>query len=841
VARQFAQQSSSLTASHPTELGVAAAVGTQLLEANLQLRQRHTSLLSKFPATPSGVPPSNVPFPGTEPSWIPELDASSPVTPATLSRAPSHSRRISVTPQALATLSEHNTDLLAQLTQIQDETSRANLNGKRKLRQLEKELAGLRAELEFAQQRNGELEEQIETAEHEKQMEDKRLDREARLKALRERASRDRNPTGGGVKDYAPAHPFSGSPSALKKTPKKHVPTVLTEDASSDKDRNRKPTPLDFYDGLSSPEARPTSLGPVSAGEFAIISQLLAKIDELENANREMVADSRERDERLRKATEEANAIRQAYENLEDEADDEEEAAASLRSMVFKRAAALKNSSSSGSLGRRYGRERGHSAPPLRGKGKEKERLNILGTPKSGKTRRALSRSLFEPPGARDEGDQADSESADDVKKFHRRSHSRSGSGDKTPQLRFVTPPIEDLSTSEISIVEDGYQKRFTRIPPSPLMKNKLRLAAPHNTLDLALTGNKPGPSPLSRMEAFAFPSSSSPPDSSSVPRSLQSTLSRRSLLFQGHTLSSELGSEFGEEWNASAMKDDEPLFDDEYILDGDEERTNPDSNFSGSSSQAPFASEYSENPAVAAIREALDPRNQGKLLKQDEHILPLGSLAGTPGETFFLLEHAVQARPTVWKAPNAERVKLALLGRTRGHRALPSSADVGEDKNEDPWVDQYEESTFEQSEVEDAKVKKESAYSGSERPTVEQRNRSWKRREAAKGRLERTAAQRLSLAGGTFDPNPNNGRQRSLATVEEHDGNKMAVRKRKEEPKDDAVVVRGEGLTANLSKPMVELWILLQAIIIMVVFVYSMARRGPRAILDAAEAHRPR
>jgi hypothetical protein len=327
---------------------------------------------------------------------------------------------------------------------------------------------------------------------------------------------------GEGVKDFAPAHPFSGSPTAPVKTPKKRIPTAQTEDTSSDKE---EPPPiatvLDFDEGRSSPGPRPASLGPVSAGEFAVISQLLGKIEELEKANRVMVAASWERDERLRKATVDANAIRQAYENLEDEADDEDEAAASMRSMVFKRAAVLRSSSSSGSL-RRFERERGHSAPLLRGKGKEKERLNILGTPKSGRTRRALSRSLFEPPRIRDEGEgeQADSESTDDVRKFNRRSHSRSRSGDKTPQLRFVVPSIDDPSTSEVSIAEDGYQKRFTKIPPSPMM-NKLRLASPRDALDLDLTSNRPG---------LLLPASSSPPDSSSVPPSLQSTLSRRSL-----------------------------------------------------------------------------------------------------------------------------------------------------------------------------------------------------------------------------------------------------------------------------------------------------------------------
>ena len=144
----------------------------------------------------------------------------------------------------------------------------------------------------------------------------------------------------------------------------------------------------------------------------------------------------------------------------------------------------------------------------------------------------------------------------------------------------------------------------------------------------------------------------------------------------------------------------------------------------------------------------------------------------------------------------------------TRGHRALPSSADAEEEaaegKNEDPWEDKYEESGFEQSELEDAKGRKAIAYQTSEGPTVEQRNRSWKRREAAKERLECTAARRLSLVpspGGTFDSNANTERQIPLATIEEKAGYKKPVKKHDE--------TRGGGLAANLSKPVVELWIL--------------------------------
>ena len=58
-----------------------------------------------------------------------------------------------------------------------------------------------------------------------------------------------------------------------------------------------------------------------------------------------------------------------------------------------------------------------------------------------------------------------------------------------------------------------------------------------------------------------------------------------------------------------------------------------------------------------------------------------------------------------------------------------------------------------------------------------------------------------------------------ALATTEEKDGVKKPVKKRDE--------TRGEGLATNLSKPVVELWTLLQGIVTLVVFMYSMARRG--------------
>ena len=96
------------------------------------------------------------------------------------------------------------------------------------------------------------------------------------------------------------------------KTPKRRIPTTQTDGVSSDKEetpRIASRVVLDFEDGLSSPGPRPASLGPISAGKFAVIAQPLAKMEEFEKDNREMVAASRERDEHLRKVTKEANVI----------------------------------------------------------------------------------------------------------------------------------------------------------------------------------------------------------------------------------------------------------------------------------------------------------------------------------------------------------------------------------------------------------------------------------------------------------------------------------------------------------------------------------------------------
>ena len=145
-------------------------------------------------------------------------------------------------------------------------------------------------------------------------------------------------------------------------------------------------------------------------------------------------------------------------------------------------------------------------------------------------------------------------------------------------------------------------------------------------------------------------------------------------------------------------------------LVDGDEEQINPDPNFSGSSSQSPFMIDFLKNPAVPAIRAALDSPQLTKASSFSRMITSFRSevLPAHLERHFSSSSMPFQACPTVWEEPNAEHVKLVLLERSRVHRALPSPADVeaegAEERNEDPWADRYEESGFEQSELKNAK-----------------------------------------------------------------------------------------------------------------------------------------
>lgn len=201
------------------DLGIAAAIGQALLQKNISLRSKHVGVMNQLddsigydeentppvvdvptrrssspssagqshgyffgdhgshaagPATPPGhrrplCQVSNTSrtngFPGMSPQTN-SLVLSRPISPAH-SKAESaqsgHHRRqksaqTTATQRQLTSLSAQNEALLSRLTELQLEAEDARRDGSRKLRQLNRELQGLQAELQAATSRNDELE-----------------------------------------------------------------------------------------------------------------------------------------------------------------------------------------------------------------------------------------------------------------------------------------------------------------------------------------------------------------------------------------------------------------------------------------------------------------------------------------------------------------------------------------------------------------------------------------------------------------------------------------------------------------------------------------------------------
>lgn len=719
------------------ELGVAAAVGKQLLETNLSLRQRHASILARTsPMAPIG--DAGPPHTLTEDLTTPPR---SPIISPTLlhpARTPNqiHTRRLSTSPSQLAILSSQNEDLIQALAKLQDDTSAANLEGKQKLRKLEKEIAGLRTELEHSHQMNDELKERIDKVqtEHEQKKDAQKQEREAKILERRLAATHV---------NESPSFP-NFAPTSNTPTPKKATSGARVSD--------ERPNLVSFPSSDGEEITPPVASGP--SKELVILEKLLAKIEELENANREIIKRHQETDSRLRAVTTQSDALQRVYENLEEEidADDEDGTFSADQSPVradgLLHPGVLKPNQSL--------RDRGSPVSSTR----ELEPLPTL----NGKRRKALTPSLYDgSPGH--ENDDSDEE---------RR--------------------IEPLQIPRISALKPKDSKR------------KLR---PRASMDPRLLSSPSKPSPGAKR---IRPSASH-----------QSMRSSQRVQADIPPIPSVGGVSLD---NDDASKDE---------VEGAADEGEP---LSVALNEA-----LVENRAVTAIRHALDPSNHGKPLEEGEHILPVGSLEGSPDESFFLLSHAVASRPTKWtqgshdqsiegsKAKWTQGLQDGTMGAPvpkTGYLSLPAPGGASSGVN--PWKDEYPEGSETERERERERSVRYRSLRGQIDMTETDSEAEPSRRMAALLRMNEAAEAR------TRRPPRSRGRrseasqsQAAMSNAEDRPVVERRKRRQDELPKD--------GWAGTL----VEIWIILQAAIILLVFVYSMARRGPRAILDAAEVNKRR
>ncbi|OCH90963.1 hypothetical protein OBBRIDRAFT_558995 [Obba rivulosa] len=327
-----------LIRSRQSELSLTSALCKSLYQDNVTLKSKHEALLARLPASRSTTPAPSMPSsPLLSPNvyqptlqlnghsfFQPPDDVSTPV----ISRA-RHARKISVTPSEIAQLADQNAELLEQLERLEAESLQADQAGKRRLRKLEKEIQGLRQELESTQAKSEELEAQAKAAldMSPQDAQRRREEREERIRMLKEKAAPvAADSTNEEVRDFAPASELSWtsplkiySPSVLHGRSPSADGSIFAGDVginlnlSKDADVDEEPET----------DAAPPSGRALSQPEMAIISQLLIKIQELEEINAQIKSEQRLTSERLRTAQWDAESIRRIYDCLDDLGDGE--------------------------------------------------------------------------------------------------------------------------------------------------------------------------------------------------------------------------------------------------------------------------------------------------------------------------------------------------------------------------------------------------------------------------------------------------------------------------------------------------------------------------------------
>ncbi|KAI0751609.1 hypothetical protein C8Q80DRAFT_1119326 [Daedaleopsis nitida] len=325
--------------SRETELTLTSTICKSLYSDNVTLKTKHEALLARLPGTRASTPtvsrptsPLHLEPPALEqsPSYSAIAFPASPGEPApplVVSRLSRRTRRISVTPGELALLSDQNAELIDKLESLEAESLKADQAGKRKLRRLEQEIQSLRDELDTTQARGAELEEQAKKAAHAAAAQKRKEEREARLQALKEKStSVSGSDVSEEIRDFAPPSSLPASRSSpIKRTVSSSSTSVDTSTSYSGSFERLR---FDNYEGDTiHVDEPPQSYFPAltesghdtsASAEYAIISQLLSKIRELEETNAQIKEQQKATEERMRAAQWDAESIRRVYDCLDD-------------------------------------------------------------------------------------------------------------------------------------------------------------------------------------------------------------------------------------------------------------------------------------------------------------------------------------------------------------------------------------------------------------------------------------------------------------------------------------------------------------------------------------------
>jgi hypothetical protein len=232
-----------------------------------------------------------------------------------------HTRKVSMSTADISLLADQNAELLQKLEKLESESTTADQAGRRELKRLEKEIMVLREALEKTQAKSEELEEKTKTGfgwGAEKVVEEawrKKKEREAKFRAMRN-IGRDytleEDDAEHGVRNFAPEGSRFGGPSGsysfFPATPSPFpwhaTPNALGGGLFAKSNALGEINP-DFYRAMSHPE-------------HTLMSQLLAKVQELEETNSRILNQQEETANQLQAVQRDTEHISKVYECLVD-------------------------------------------------------------------------------------------------------------------------------------------------------------------------------------------------------------------------------------------------------------------------------------------------------------------------------------------------------------------------------------------------------------------------------------------------------------------------------------------------------------------------------------------
>lgn len=239
-----------------------------------------------------------------------------------------------MSPSDLALLSDENAQLLAKLEKLEADSIQDDQAGRKKLRSLEKEIQGLREELEKTRAKSDEFEARaravsLNVAQRDEELSRKKREREERVRLLRGRPLDD--PDDVEVRDFAPGNVLSQQDSTrglgLEHIPRRSVSEAVSRALCSMDDTvsvltRQDPSQSVLKRSISQPGLLHLTNMPISEPpsalphEYALVSQLLLKIKELEEANVQITEQQAKTTAQLQLVQKDADSIRLAYESL---------------------------------------------------------------------------------------------------------------------------------------------------------------------------------------------------------------------------------------------------------------------------------------------------------------------------------------------------------------------------------------------------------------------------------------------------------------------------------------------------------------------------------------------